>query len=141
LLESNGLALVSDELQPSVLLGRVLIVEDDAAVALYLEQSLEELGYDVIDVVTTEPEAMLRLTRDRPDLVVTDIRLRHGGDGLKVAKAAHDLFGTPAVVITGASDGETYLRAEASGAVAYLRKPFGMSQLRTILTTLEIRGA
>jgi DNA-binding NtrC family response regulator len=113
---------------------RVLVVEDEGAVALHLEQSLRELGHEVVSVVATEAEAVACLRDSRPDLLITDIRLGRGGSGLRVAEQAQSVYGLPAVIITGASDGETYLRAEAVGAVAFLRKPFGLSQLRNLFT-------
>jgi DNA-binding response OmpR family regulator len=111
---------------------RVLVVEDEELVGLYLELSLRELGHVVVGRVADEGDALLGLARHRPDVVMTDIDLGSGGDGLVIARLARELFDVPAVVVTGMDDGETYLRAEETGAAAFLRKPFGFSQLTAV---------
>src|SRR5688500_12401908 len=65
---------------------RILLVEDDPFVALDLEQSLAEFGYQVV-ARATDGEAALKSARDtRPDLALLDIRLPGGDDGVEVAR-------------------------------------------------------
>lgn len=116
---------------------RVLIVEDEFMVGLHLESILERLGHDVVGVVADETEAMYILAHERPDLIMTDIHLQDGGDGLRVAREAQEMFGAKAIVITGHRDGETFLRAEETGACAFLRKPFGIAQVQSVFSRLE----
>ena len=63
----------------------VLVVEDDALIALDLEQTLIELGHTVVAIVATAAEATARLRPPPPDLVVLDLDLGQGPD-LALAK-------------------------------------------------------
>ena len=116
---------------------RVLIVEDEFIVGLHLESILERLGHEIIGVVANEDEALYLLEHEHPDLIMTDIHLAGGGDGLRVAREALDHYGARTVVITGHRDGETFLRAEETGAHAFLRKPFGLNQVMTVFSRLH----
>lgn len=115
---------------------RVLIVEDEFIVGLHLESILERLGHEVVGVVADETEALHLVSTERPDLILTDIHLARGGDGLKVAKTAAEAYGARTVVITGHRDGETFLKAEEAGAQAFLRKPFGLSEVENVFSRL-----
>src|SRR5687768_16822794 len=99
---------------------RILIVEDEFIVGLHLESILERLGHEIVGVVADEGEALHLVATERPDLIVTDIHLARGGDGLRVAREAFEKYGARTVVITGHRDGATYLRAEEAGAQAFL---------------------
>ena len=65
----------------------VLIVDDDLMIADWLEEVLGEAGYDVCGIATTVAEAIELGEFHRPDLVVLDIRLANGGNGMDVAVA------------------------------------------------------
>jgi two-component system, response regulator PdtaR len=113
---------------------RVLIVEDEFIVGLHLESILERLGHEVVGVVAEEAEALHLIATEQPDLIVTDIHLARGGDGLKVAREAQEKYGARTVVITGHRDGQTFLQAEEAGARAFLRKPFGLSEVENVFS-------
>jgi two-component system, response regulator PdtaR len=113
---------------------RVLIVEDEFIVGLHLESILERLGHEVVGVVAEEAEALHIVATEQPDLIVTDIHLARGGDGLKVAREAQEKYGARTIVITGHRDGQTFLKAEEAGARAFLRKPFGLMEVENIFS-------
>ena len=115
---------------------RILIVEDEFIVGLHLESILERLGHEIVGVVADEGEALHIVATEQPDLILTDIHLAHGGDGLKVARQAQESYGARTVVITGHRDGETFLKAEEAGAQAFLRKPFGLSEVESVFSRL-----
>ena len=116
---------------------RILIVEDEFIVGLHLESIFERLGHEVVGVVADEAEALHLVATEQPDLIVTDVHLARGGDGLKVAREAQQLYGARTVVITGHRDGGTFLKAEEAGAQAFLRKPFGLTEVENVFSHLE----
>src|SRR5688572_29881558 len=69
---------------------RILIVEDEFIVGLHLESILERLGHDIIGVVADEAEALYLVSSEQPDLIITDIHLAGGGNGLRVAQEARE---------------------------------------------------
>ena len=65
---------------------RILIVEDDLLIALDVETTLGEAGHDVVGTVMTEDAAVETALRLRPDVLLLDLRLAHGGSGRCVAE-------------------------------------------------------
>lgn len=107
---------------------RILIAEDNELVSLTLEEQLTNLGYTVVGVAHTGPEAV-RLTRQlSPDLVIMDMQLPEM-DGDEAAAQIGQQHPTPVVMLTAYSDSEHIRRAESSGALAYLVKPVNPEEL------------
>lgn len=67
---------------------RVLVVEDEFFVALDLESILLEAGKEVVGIAAEADEAVVLARRERPDLVLMDIRLAGGSDGTPPVSAA-----------------------------------------------------
>ncbi|MFH2130243.1 MAG: response regulator [bacterium] len=53
---------------------RILIVEDEAIIAMGIEGQLQGLGYDVTSIVNTGEKAIERAEEEKPDLILMDIR-------------------------------------------------------------------
>ena len=62
---------------------RVMIVEDEALIAMHLEMIVVSLGHEVCAVAATAPEAVARAIECSPDVALMGIRLAKGGSGLK----------------------------------------------------------
>jgi CheY-like chemotaxis protein len=75
---------------------RIMIVEDEALVALNLQKILESLGYEVPTVVYSGEEALLEQVADiSPDLGLMDIQLAGAIDGIEAATQIRDRFDIP----------------------------------------------
>ncbi|MBI5369140.1 MAG: sigma-54-dependent Fis family transcriptional regulator [Planctomycetes bacterium] len=106
----------------------VLVVEDDAALRASCRQGLAEAGYGVLDAASPR-EAEPLLLREAVDLIVTDLRMPHGG-GQAVLDLAHRIApGLPVILITAYPSVESAVSAFKSGVVDYLLKPFTCAQL------------
>lgn len=101
---------------------RILIVEDDWLTAFQLESLLGRLGYAVVAVVADADAAIEAADRERPDLVLMDIRLRYS-DGVEAAKQIASRFGIRPVYLTAHNDPATQRRAAASRPLGWLVKP------------------
>ncbi len=107
---------------------KVLIVEDDAALGLFLQKGLKLEGHDV-DWVGDGEAALERARRDRPDLIVLDLSLPKK-DGTEVLEEMRGRFdGTAVLVLTGRSDVEERIRCLNLGADDCLMKPFSFHEL------------
>ena len=113
---------------------RILIVEDEAIVAMDLKLHLQELGYGSVDVASSGEEALEAAGRLAPDLVLMDISLGSGMDGIDAARHLQGL-GIPVVFLTACADEQTLARAKESGPYGYLLKPFDE---RTLHSTVEM---
>ena len=119
----------------------VLVVEDDVLVAKDIERTLHRLGYRVVAVVRSARAALQAVGQTRPDLVLCDIGLKGGLDGIDLASSIRDQFGTPVVFLSGRSDAATLQRIARSGSVAYLMKPFREPELQASIALALRRHA
>jgi diguanylate cyclase (GGDEF)-like protein len=118
----------------------VLIVEDDAIVALDLTGTLERLGYRIIGRYSSGADALTHMGNERPDLVLLDIHLRGPLDGIDVAERAH-AFDIPTVFLTARCDEATLSRATRVKSYGYLLKPFREMELRSTIEVALARHA
>ncbi|MBV9153585.1 MAG: response regulator [Alphaproteobacteria bacterium] len=107
----------------------ILIVEDEALVASYIEEVLAESGYRVAGVAASGPEALSLAEDTRPQLALVDIRLTGPIDGIELACALRQKFAIPAIFLSGLADDTTTRRAEIAEPLGFLRKPFRPSQV------------
>ena len=116
---------------------RILVVEDDSDNGEYLVRLLEETGFQTL-LATTAAEAIRIARRERPDLVLMDVRLAEG-DGRAAArelKAAAETAAIPIVAVTAlALDGDREA-CLAAGCDDYLSKPFRPRELLAKVRTL-----
>jgi len=113
---------------------RVMIIEDDLAIAQLHQRYLEQNGgYEVIGIATTKLEAGLQLEVLAPDLLLLDVYLPDG-TGLDIL---HELrsnnLSCDVILITAARDVETLQQAMRGGVVDYLLKPVIFPRLEAAL--------
>ncbi len=111
----------------------ILIVEDERITAKSITKQLKGLGYEVTGLASTGEEAIMLSTENRPDLILMDIHLGSGMDGVETAKAIRDRFRIPVVFLTAHSDGTTLQRAKLTEPFGYILKPFEDRELHTAI--------
>jgi DNA-binding response OmpR family regulator len=118
---------------------QVLVVEDDPGIARLLEIELDQAGYDVSSV-DTGAAALESMSRERPDMVVLDLRLPDV-DGRTVCRRARGAGHTMPILMLTALDrvGDRVLGLDA-GADDYLAKPFAVEELLARLRALARRA-
>ena len=102
---------------------QILIIEDEAVLGLYVSDLLESQGYDVLDVVDNGREALSVYQQNRVDLVLCDINLKGGWDGIETAQQLIAFKPVPVIYLTAFSDRDTIERAKNTFPAAYLTKP------------------
>jgi len=103
---------------------KVMIVEDEIIVAKAIEQSLQSMGYQVVGIASSAGEAVRKIERTQPDLVLMDIKIRGHIDGVFAAQQVQAQFDIPVVYLTALSDEETLKRILRSKPYGYIVKPF-----------------
>jgi DNA-binding response OmpR family regulator len=104
---------------------RVLVVEDDPAIARILALLLQRSGR-VVDQADDGPAGVEHFDRQQPDLVLLDVTLP-GIDGWEVLRHIRDVSPVPVVIVT--SNVHSRERSLAEGADAFVTKPFDNSAL------------
>lgn len=105
----------------------ILVVDDDRSIRWVLQRAIEQAGMRVIAEASTE-EALKAIGNQRPDAVLTDIRMP-GQDGLALLNAVSERWpALPVIVMTAHSDLESAVSAYQGGAFEYLPKPFDVDE-------------
>jgi diguanylate cyclase (GGDEF)-like protein/PAS domain S-box-containing protein len=114
---------------------RVLVVEDEAVVALDIQSQLQDLGFQVCGSVDTGAAAISAAHDLRPDIILMDLVLKGGMDGIEAAAQITRALHIPVIYLTAYSDMPTVERAAHSEAYGYLTKPF---QVRELAATIQL---
>jgi two-component system, response regulator PdtaR len=109
---------------------RALIVEDEPLCALSLEADMQALGFDTCDLAANGQDAFLQAMEDAPDIVLMDVNLEGGREGIEAAKQLREKCEVPIVFVTGYTDRDTVerIRKEVPGA-PLLPKPLWRDRL------------
>ena len=117
---------------------RVLIVEDEAIIALDLSELMREFGVEVVGVAGAEDEAVMLAIELRPDVILMDIRLRNfpfdNWDGVKAAARIQHHYSPKIVYVTALVNPETAARIWSSIVVT---KPFTRESLRRVIFDVD----
>jgi len=108
---------------------RILVVEDETIVAMDIRGTLQRLGYDVVAVVSSGDAAVEAAAEQRPDLVLMDIRLQGGMDGVEAAVRIREKSPVPIVFLTAHADEGTLERTKLAAPYGYVLKPFDDGEL------------
>jgi CheY-like chemotaxis protein len=109
---------------------RIAVAEDSWLVAEYLCGELAALGHAIVGRARTGKDLITLVARERPDLVLADIHLADGSDGLAAAKEIQERFDIPTIAVTGHLAAP---EAEAAGLLGILGKPYTSHALRSVL--------
>jgi diguanylate cyclase (GGDEF)-like protein/PAS domain S-box-containing protein len=112
---------------------RILIVEDERIIALDLQRRLERFGYPEPYLAANGDEALQLVEEHRPDIILMDIMLSGGIDGVDAARIVKERFGIPVIFLTAYSDEKTLSRAKEAEPFGYILKPFKEKELYTTI--------
>ena len=113
----------------------ILVVDDEPEILRALRSGLTAQGYAVA-VASDGAEALRQATSDVPDLVILDLMLPGGMDGLEVCRRLREWSRLPILVLSAIGQERQKVAALDMGADDYLTKPFGMDEL-----TARVRAA
>jgi len=119
---------------------RVLIVEDEAIIALLLEELLTDMGHDVCAIAPTAAAAVAAAAAHGPDLMIVDVNLA-GESGIVAVDTIQSLAPTPCIFVSGDVHIMTILAARGE----VLTKPYQPRQIerairRTLAAAIESTG-
>jgi DNA-binding LytR/AlgR family response regulator len=111
----------------------VLLIEDEAVLALDLTDILEAEGYTVVGPVASGSEALELIRRQPVDMLLCDVRLQGPWDGIETARRLLAERTMPLVYLTAMADRDTLTRALDTTPAAYLTKPVSVAGLRAAI--------
>ena len=105
---------------------RILVAEDEALIRMDLVEMLQGAGYEIVAEATNGQEAVDLAILHKPDLVILDVKMPVM-DGISAAEKIINL--APVLMLTAFSQKELIDRARDAGVMAYVVKPFSISDL------------
>ena len=103
----------------------LMIVEDEALVAMLLRDELQDAGYKVLDLTDRHTEALAVAKAEKPDLALVNIRLAGRDDGIELAEHLKAL-GIPVVFISGQV---SRARSAQTVAIGSMPKPYDAADM------------
>jgi CheY-like chemotaxis protein len=113
--------------------GRVMVIEDEAIIAVDIADIVQSIGHTVTGIARTRDEAVALASRERPDLILADIQLADNSSGID---AVNDILGrfpeVPVIFITAFP--ERLLTGERPEPAFLIAKPFSEDQVRSAVS-------
>jgi len=115
---------------------RVLVVDDDSELVESMRTALLSRGYDVV-VASDGAEALARVERDCPDLMVLDLIMpRRSGFTVLERMSRTSRRSTPVIMMTGNDEFKHREAAAQRGVSVFLSKPFAIEELLSEIDTI-----
>jgi two-component system, response regulator PdtaR len=114
-------------------LPKILIVEDEAILAMSLLDKLFDLGYGTPTAVTSGEQAVQSAHEHRPDLVLMDIKLNGRIGGVEAARQIRELGDIPVIFMTADADIDTVQLELLLNPDFYLVKPVRLEHLGQVI--------
>ena len=108
---------------------KLLIVEDEMIIANDMKMILEAIGYEVCGIAKSVDKAITILNEKKPDLILIDINLGKGNEGIELGKWIRANYRAPFIFCTSYSDSATVNQVKEVHPAAYLLKPFNKEDL------------
>ncbi|MFQ3620062.1 MAG: response regulator, partial [Spirochaetales bacterium] len=113
---------------------RIAIVEDENIVALDIKLHLRKFGFEVTGIFPSGEDLLASLESDpSPDLILMDIKLQGGLDGIETSRVVKSQYGIPVIFLTAFTDEATLQKAKIIEPFGYIIKPFEEKELRTTI--------
>lgn len=109
---------------------RVIIVEDEFAIALDLETTLKKWGHEVIGIASDASQALALIHEQNPQLIILDIHLKGELSGIDLAKIILKDHDIPFIYLTAYGDRNTFIEASKTYPFAFVLKPFNTEELK-----------
>lgn len=115
-------------------MAKIIIVEDEAIVAMATKMMLTKLSHEVVSVISVAETAIDEVNNKEVDLILMDIKLKGTMDGILAAIEIRKNKNTPILFVTGNSDLKTKQRIENISNSSILHKPVMMEDLKRSMT-------
>ncbi|MDH4206952.1 MAG: response regulator [Desulfobacteraceae bacterium] len=112
---------------------KILVVEDEAVIALRLQQMLTIMGYDVIGISYSGDDALKKARRLLPDLILMDIMIPGKLNGIAAAEILGAELDVPVIFLTAFSEEKIIERAKKAEPYGYILKPFQDREIKAVI--------
>jgi CheY-like chemotaxis protein len=112
---------------------KLLIVEDEALTGMVLKMELKKAGFDILGVVTNGNSALEKVSLEKPDCILMDIRIAGNMDGIETASKIKSIMDVNIIFMTGYAEESLRQRALATKPIDFLIKPIQSNEIVKLL--------
>ena len=112
---------------------KIMIVDDEAVITTQLEESLTDMGYDVVGVAFSGDDAIPMARRHHPDIILMDIVMPGRLDGIEASKIIQTEMDIPVIFLSAYADDHYIDRAKEVGPFGYVIKPFQQNEIKAVI--------
>lgn len=116
----------AESIQKKIIMSKtkILIVEDERIVAIDIKATLEDEGFEIVDIVISGEEAIKKALELKPDLILMDIFLKGQLNGIEATQQIKEQIDIPVIFLTAYEDKKTMEKAQETNPLGYIIKPF-----------------
>jgi DNA-binding response OmpR family regulator len=113
---------------------KILIVEDEKAFADGLKSQMEHLNHEVLGIAKSYDEAMKKIKKQKPNLILMDIMLQGSKNGIELTRDINTLHNDILIIyITGHNDYEIIEKAQNTKHIGFITKPLRKGDFKYVL--------
>lgn len=112
---------------------RIMVVDDEVIISAQLERRLSLMGYSVVGKATSGERSIAMAQTLHPDLVLMDIVMPGGMDGIEAAGRIREEMDIPVIFVTAYADDQYLFRAKQARPYGYIVKPFHEKEVRAVI--------
>jgi CheY-like chemotaxis protein len=121
-------------------MSRILVVEDEAIVAMSLCLQLQQAGHQTLPPAATGDRAIKLAMEHKPDAILMDINLARGMNGIEAGRTIRGFSAAPIIFTSGYTNEDITSQALSLQPAEYLVKPLSFHRLKNLLAELQIRA-
>ncbi len=110
---------------------KILIVEDEPLIADHIEQYVLDAGFECSGIADNFQDAKTLIQKENPDMILLDINLGDGPDGVDIANYINQHFKKPFIFISSNTDNKTLERVKLTNPYGFIVKPFKATDIQT----------
>ena len=131
--EAEGLTNIAIAEMEKSMSGKVMIIEDEAIIAMDIHSIVSEMGHTITGIARTRDAAVTLASKDRPDLILADIQLADNSSGIDAVNDILGQFGNlPVIFITAFP--ERLLTGDKPEPAFLIAKPYSVEQVRSAVS-------
>ena len=114
----------------------ILIIEDEVLSAMSLQQDLKRSGYGNCSYVTSGEKALENMTKNKSDLVITDVTLAGTLTGIETAGKLIEKYKIPVIIYSGYDYSDMAEKIESLEGAHFLKKPLRKTEILSLIARL-----
>jgi len=115
---------------------KIMIIDDDPVLSVELKYTLEDFGYEVSSTATGADEAVEKAREFTPDLMLMDVSLAGGKNGIEVARQIQSFLKIPVIFLTGYCESDIQKKIRDIWGCRLISKPFDIAELHKLMAQL-----